>query len=477
MFKSIFKNKNVKDSILYTSGNYFFRISLLISNLISSRILGPSLTGIITYINAIDQNINIAYSTLRSSIEREVPKLNTNDNTEEYEKFVSTSFMVSYIMFILGSIIYYGIYITSDNEYIRKTCIFFILINIIKALSDLLRIYHKSIGNFKAITIMLIIVSILQPILVVTIVNKFFYDGFLWTRIILYGLSVILLVIPLKKYPKLIFHIEWFYLKRMLLHGLPIVAFGLITTLLITLDKIYIKNALGDSMLGYYSIGALIFQVVLVLPESMYGSYFPKYITYIGDQEEKIDKLSNLIRLIIIPVIFTSWIFTPLFVNIFLPKFALGIISAKILILSVYFAASYQMYYYELIRLNKYKKLLIGLTLLMIFFFILYTIAGKLFTSIEQYAFTNVIVFILFAFLVIFITLREMGKKNKDILIKLALELLKIYPLIPVLIIDFYFSYSLKTELIKIFIFSLLYLPILVKNKNYLLNIFSKKND
>jgi O-antigen/teichoic acid export membrane protein len=474
MLKKFLSNKNVKDSVLYTSGNYFFRISLLISNLIASQILGPAITGVVTYINAIDQNINIGYSTVRASLEREIPKLNSTGNTAEAQKFASSSFMLSYLMFLIGSLFYFILYSINTDYYIKITCLFFIAINFLKALSDLLRVYHKSIYNFSAITLTLFIVSLIQPLLVLYAVNEYFYIGFLWTRIFLYGASVFLFIILLKKYPKFVFHLDFKYFKRLFVVGLPIVIFGLIMTILVTIDKFYISHALGDSMLGYYSIGALIFQVILVLPESMYGSYFPKFITYDGNQDEQINKLSTLIRLIIIPVTFLAWLFIPIFIQLILPKFVLGILSAKILIFSVYFAASYQMYYYEIIRLNKFRRLLIGSGAILLFSFGLYSSIHYFFDSIEQYAFANVLVFLVFAFYIIFIAMKEMGKSNKAILKKLGSELIKTYPLVPLLIIDLIYPYSLQTEIIKIVLFSVLYLPFLLKNKQILLNFIKK---
>ena len=174
MLKKILSNKNVKDSVLYTGGNYFFRISLLISNLIASQILGPAITGVITYINAIDQNINIGYSTIRASLEREIPKLNATGNAEESQKFASSSFMLSYLMFLIGSFFYFILYAVNTDYYIKITCLFFIIINFLKALSDLLRVYHKSIYNFSAITLTLFIVSLIQPLLVFYAVNEYF---------------------------------------------------------------------------------------------------------------------------------------------------------------------------------------------------------------------------------------------------------------------------------------------------------------
>jgi O-antigen/teichoic acid export membrane protein len=475
MIKTLLKNKNIKDSVLYTAGNYFFRISLLISNLISSRILGPSITGVITYINAIDQNINIGYSTIRASLEREIPKLNANNETVEAQRFASSSFMLSYLMFIVGSIFYATYSLITTDYYIKITCIFFICINFIKALSDLIRVYHKSLYSFTSITLTLFIVSLIQPFLVYFIVNKYFYVGFLWTRVFLYGTSVLLLIFLLKKYPKIIFDFDFQYFKRLFAVGLPIVIFGLIMTVLVTIDKFYIKHSLGDSMLGYYSIGALIYQVLSVFPESMYGSYFPKFITYKGNQEKQINKLSLLIRITIIPIIIVAWICIPPFVTLILPKFQSGIFSAKILIVSIYFSASYQMYYYEIIRLNKFKRLLIGSGLVLLFSTGLYTLVMYFFTSIEQYAFANILVFMFFAFYVIAIAMKEMGKNNMQIIKKLGNEIIMIYPLLLVLSVDFFFDYSYKIEIMKFFLFIVLYLPMFLKHKEELLNFILKK--
>ena len=348
------------------------------------------------------------------------------------------------------------------------------LLNFLKAFSDLLRIYHKANLNFTSITITLITVSLIQPLIVYYAVNEFFYVGFLWSRVFLFGFSSLLFIVLLKKFPKFVFKLEFDYLKKMFVIGLPIVLFGLMMTVLITIDKFYIKANLGAKTLGYYSIGALIFQVILVLPQSIYGSYFPKFIVYTGNQTKLIDKLSTLIKLIIIPVIFVCWIAIPIFIKLLLPEYVQGIQSAKILTLSAYFAASYQMYYYEIIRRNKFKRLIIGSVLILIFSLTLYTLANNFVNTIDQYAFVNVIVFCVFSLSIISIAIVEMNKPFKVIVRQLIFDLFKIYPLIAVLIIDYLLAYSLKAELLKIIVFIILFIPYVLINKKIILSFTSK---
>lgn len=474
MFKN--KNRNVKDSILYTFGNYIFRISMLITNIIASNLLGPTIAGVIAYINAIDQNINVGYSTVRASLEREIPKLRASKEIDEANKFAASSFTISYLLFLIGSVFYFILYLTNEDEYIKLTCLFFIGINFLKAFSDLLRIYHKANLNFSSITKTLLIISLIQPLLVFYAVNQYFYVGFLWSRVFLFTLSSLLLIVLLKKYPKISFKLEFNYVKKLFAIGLPIVLFGLILTILVTIDKFYIKADLGAESLGYYSIGALIFQLILVLPQSIYGSYFPKFITYLGDQTKQISKLSNLIKLVIVPAIFITWLIIPIFIKLALPEYVLGIQSAKILIFSSYFAASYQMYYFELIRINKFKKLIITTIIILLFCFGLYTFISPYANSIEDYAWINVIVFFVFSFSIIYLTLLEMGKSLKTTIKQMFFDLIKILPLIIVFSIDYVFDYSVKTELIKLTIFIILFSPYLYLNKNVILSFIPKKN-
>ena len=81
--------QNVKDSLLFSFGNYIFQFSSVITNIVVNNILGVAMAGAISYINAIDRNIDLLYSPIRAALERELPRLR-NKNTLEAKIFAES---------------------------------------------------------------------------------------------------------------------------------------------------------------------------------------------------------------------------------------------------------------------------------------------------------------------------------------------------------------------------------------------------
>lgn len=470
-------NPNVSDSLIYASGNYIFRFSSAITNIIVNNLLGPVIAGAIAYINAIDQNVDLLCQPVRSAIERELPVLR-KDNLSSAIIFSEVSFIMSYLLMILGSSIYLFIYLFSQNTYIRIVALFFIGINIIRSFSDLLRIYNAALLNFKGISISLIIVALFQPIIIISLTYIFNLQGLLLGRIVMFIISSFLLYRLILVFPKLRFKINLKIVKEIFILGFPLVLNSVIIVMIITVDKIVIKEYIGLKELGFYSIGSMIFQVLLILPNSIYGSYFPKFIAKTGDQKKNIKLLTQLVGLscaFIASIIY--YLLHPLFYYI-LPKFIQGEQSAKILVLAFYFASLYQMYYYELIRQNKIMTANIFLILIFCLTLILFRFTIGFGFGIQGIAVIMVFIFLLMSVTLIVIALLKMHEPMIDIIKTILSSIVYILPLLGIATVDFVSSNSsFEFQLIKYIFLILMFIIFafhLFRNENIISILFRR---
>lgn len=456
--------QNVKDSLLFSFGNYIFQFSSVITNIVVNNILGVTMAGAISYINAIDRNIDLLYSPIRAALERELPRLR-NKNNLDAKIFAESSFLFSYVLILLGSMIYLFIYLSVENEYIKYAAFFFVFLNVFKALSALLRIYHKSLFNFKYISVTLLITAIIQPLVVIPLVYIYDYNGFFIARIFIFIITVLILIKLLIYVPKIKFNIEFKILKHIYIIGFPLVLYSIISILVITIDKIFIEKYLSLEELGFYSVGTMTFNVLLLLPTSIYGTYYPKFMTKEGNQQKNILIITKIVKTIMIPFIAVSWILIDPMLNLVLPEFIQGSKAAKILFIAFYFSGTYQMYYMDLIRKKKLMKVNLYSGIVVMVSIPAFWLATNYGDNIEWVALTTTLIFFLLSCLNTLLSQKEMKIKTRNRIKTIFLNLAYLFPLLPMFIMDFFyeFEYSLILECIKFGLFCVLFTPFLFK--------------
>jgi O-antigen/teichoic acid export membrane protein len=345
-------HSKVKQAFFYTFGTYFFRISGLVTNLIVTNILGPSIMGVLNYLNGIDLlSSKVLYGTVRAANEREIPIKNSND---EKVQFASKSLLVNFYLFIIGLVIFISISIFSDDELIKRGAILYGIVNVAKGIFDYLRIYQKSLNKIKILSIGLILGSILQPLIILIPSKLFLLDGNLSGKIFFYLLVVVLMYRLFKTqlfYTGYKFPIN--HIKQIIKSGGPIVLNGLITTLLLTQDRFFIYGFLDSTDLGYYGVAVLMFQTLILIPNSLVGAYFPSFIKKRGDHTIIVRNISNLLITVNLFLVFIVYFMLPYIIKILLPDYVNSILTARIFLIGFYFNGVLMIYIIDLIRTNK----------------------------------------------------------------------------------------------------------------------------
>lgn len=345
-----------KEIGMYMIANYVYVGINAISNLFVSKILGPTTLGAISFFNAVDSNFNtFILGIIRSAIEREIPQLDDQDKKREYgeKAFLLTLFGIS-----IFSIVYIIIVFFCEQPIMKQCALWMCVLSFVKGLYDCCRVWHKANFNILQVSYLMLLSAFAIPPIVLVLAYFFDFHGFWFGRIIL---VIVSLCIIIKWMPK--FHLRKFdkpFIKGILYSGGPIIFFGLIQTVYQTIDKFILNSKVGLEQLGYYSIGAMAFSMMLLLPQSFVGAIFPRFVTNKeGNLITTVFDYSVFLQLGSLIVSIGGFYLVPILIESFLPNFEQSIPVINSFFFGFVSYASCQMKYVDLIRVRKIKLLLV----------------------------------------------------------------------------------------------------------------------
>lgn len=344
-----------KEISLYMIANYAYVGLNAISNIFVSNLLGPTVLGAISYFNAIDSNLNsFVLGIIRSSVEREIPQLKEEKKKRE---FGESAFTLNLIFIVLFSILYLIISIFSEQPIMQDCALWLCSLSFVKGLYDFCRIWHKANFNITQVSTIMLISALVTPPTILASSYLFNYNGFWLGRIVIVLISLFIILrwmprIHLRK-PSIKF------VKFILVSGGPIILFGLIQTVYQTLDKYILNNKLGLEELGYYSIGAMAFTMMLLLPQSFVGAIFPRFVARKDeDLRSMVSKYSYYLQLMAVFLSTVGIIVLPPLIRLWLPQYLPSIPVLNTFFLGFVAYSSCQLKYIDLIRTKYIKELL-----------------------------------------------------------------------------------------------------------------------
>lgn len=385
--------KNKKEIGMYMIANYAYIGINAISNLFVSQMLGPSILGAISYFNAIDSNLNsFVLGIIRSSMEREIPQI--FDDVEKKE-FGEKAFTLNLILISIFSLLYLTIGVFSSSTVMYQCAMWVCVLSFIKGLYDCCRIWHKSNFNILEVSYIMLITAFAIPPIVLILSFYYSYNGFWFGRIllVLVSLAVIYKWMPSFKLKK----INQSFIRHIIVSGGPIILLGFIQTVYQTFDKYIINYRLGLEELGYYSIGAMAFSMMLLLPQSFVGAIFPRFVARKDeDLKSLVFKYSTIIQLTTVALSIIGLNFLPGIIRWCLPQYEPSIPVLKMFFIGFVAYSSCQMKYVDLIRTKRIKELLSYSTIPFIISIILFCIyAVKTYNIIDMAFLTSINFFML----------------------------------------------------------------------------------
>ena len=376
--------KIARNILLYSIANYLHTGINAVANIFVSNILGPVSNGIISYYNAITTNVNqVVFGTFRSAVEREVPQI---EEYQEKKHFAQQSFAISFICALIVCILFVVFGSISVDPTMRLCSYMVAILSLVTCLSDFYRIWVKSLNRIPEVSIVMIITSLLIPVFAILFSYWFQLKGFWAGRIILQVVTLVCFLIASKEFFSFV-QIEKEFLKKIFVSGGEIVLFGLFTTGITTMDRFFVKGALGLEQLGYYAIGAMVFTMLMLVPTSITGAVYPKFVGMVNqDLKNQVKQYSIYIDIMCLIVSYIVYFTIPYLIKWVMPGYLPSIPIIQVLLVAFVVYASTQLRYMDIIRKKFMKTLIVYSGIAFFLGIIIFFVISKLSSNIIPFA-------------------------------------------------------------------------------------------
>jgi O-antigen/teichoic acid export membrane protein len=350
---------------IYTTVRYISYIFNGLSGLFIAKILGPSLFGVLSALMLIVLYSNYSHMGLLHAILKKVPFYRGANELNKIEEVKSVGFSVSMLIsFSIGIILFISSFFL--NNITIETANGLRLISIIVILQQF---FQLTISTFRVekkfikVSVMNLIYSIVRFLLIILLGRYFKLEGVLLASIIAYSIIVLYVI----KYEKLgiKLNLDLKKARSLIKIGfLPLIV-GISWVIYTSIDKIMILKYLGKTELGYYSIGILLMELLVYVPQAIGFILMPYFLERYG-QAKEIDKLkpyfiqTNIIITHIMPIIIGAVILImPMLINHILPDYQKSLFVIPTLIITVFFSTLTSITNVFLISIDKEKDIII----------------------------------------------------------------------------------------------------------------------
>lgn len=380
----IINKRTTSKIILYSIANYIHTVINAISNIFVSNILGPTYNGVISYYNAILTNVDqVVFSTFRSSVEREVPQI---ENGEQKIKYAQQAQVLNFYSSLFFSVFFLFFGLFETTPFMRTSAYMVSFFSFFRSTSDFYRIWNKSLNRISLVSTIMIITSMLIPVFAILFSYWFSLHGFWIGRIILQIVTLSCFIIISKEFFKLC-KPDFSIIKKLLISGGEIVMFSLFVSGIQTMDKYFVKSAMGIEQLGFYAIGSMIFTMLMLIPYSITGAVYPRFVGMVNDNlEPQVRKFSIYIEILCVFAAVIVYQIIPFLIKSFMPLYEKSILIVRILLIAFVSYSSVQLKYIDIIRKKNMKQLIFNVAIAFILGILLYVFIYKYFASIENFA-------------------------------------------------------------------------------------------
>lgn len=371
------KQDIISDASIYSSVTILTQIITLIAGILTRRFLGPAQTGVWALLQIILIYAGYALLGVTQAINREIPFYRGKGDhakAEEIKNLVySFSTLVS-LTIAIGCVIYAFLMREHLREELFYGLIFVSALIMLQRSSNLNISFLRGYKLFTLAAKQMVLSAIVNALLVVFFSYRYQVYGFMIAMCLSFLFNIFYIKIHYS------FDFKWYFdLKKiggLIRYGAPLVVVSLLSSLLITIDKLMIAKILGIEQLGLYSVALLTYAYLNSLPKAIGIVLVPNFHQKFGETDSAdslknyLEKSSQVFEVIMPLLIATGWFLIPYFARLALPDFEGSIPPMKYLITSVYWIALLDLYGYFLVVIRKQLLLLpiIGATCVLAFF-------------------------------------------------------------------------------------------------------------
>jgi len=341
------RNTFTKDSlanefIFFSLSTGAYQISRLIVSLVAARWIGPEGFGVWNVLYLFLLYGVLVTLGVPSGMNREVPMLNGKGREDHAHLVANVALWFVLATSLLGAfattlILSFGLVSTISTASLVAMGVLFLTWYVYQYFQMRLR----STIRFRQMTIQQVVFAGLLPLVVLPLTNSYKLTGFISGQAFVAFLAILVI------YRISSFHIEfqfdWSILRRLMKIGFPIMAAGLLFTLLISIDRWVILRFLGVESLGQYTLAILSVSILSLLPAVISQQLYPRMAFRFGSTGEKRSLLPIVLRQslasmgVTLPLITAVFLSMPFFVETFLPDYVAGIRAARIVLVGLAF--------------------------------------------------------------------------------------------------------------------------------------------
>lgn len=354
------RQKIIKDSSHYVGSTVLGQVFSLLRAVLMPVFFNPSQLGIWNLLNLILSYCPHAQLGLTNGMNKEIPMLKGVGNEQEAKNVKDSIFWIN---LLLSSLAMIGLLIASFFVSHELAWPFRILAIVV--LIQMTYYFYFSLlranSQFILVSNGIFLTAVLTTVLVIAMI--YFFANPILGALIGLGSSVLSVLIYWVYKGKYTFHfkIDWKIAKRCFFLGIPILGIGVLESLTVSVDRIFIATSMPAKELGYYALGIMISGMVSLIPGSIASVLYSTMLERFSVNRNPKDVAGLLIGpmrmmwAVIVILIAGIIILIPAAINLFLPKYIPSIPIMQLLIFGSFFQSSSHVPGQFIIAVNKQK--------------------------------------------------------------------------------------------------------------------------
>lgn len=335
-------NAFVREFVAFSTSTILSSGTRFVVNLVAARVLGPAQFGIWNTLNLILLYGPVLLLGVPNGMNRDVPLFRGRGDMAGVARIRSATLGFAIVASVVVGclIVATSGYFSPAGEWVlplQSTAVLFFASQVY----NYWQMYLKSDARFSEMSKQQVWYSLLFPATVIPMLLWLGLTGYVLGQAITALLVSLLIVSSMRLRPVL--SIDWQEVWRLARAGFPIMAVGLLHSLLTTVDRWVILTFLNVEQLGFYSLVIIITSTLMLLPTVVAQQVYPRMAETYG-RTNAVSSLTRLVRLqvicagmITVPVVLVIFLALPWFVNAFLPAYVPGIDAARVALLGLFF--------------------------------------------------------------------------------------------------------------------------------------------
>lgn len=319
----------------------------MVRSFIVARLIGPLMFGTIQGLAIFLLYVPLIQLGYYQAVARELPKRLQAGDQDAVQQISNNGLFMGLLAGLVGLVLYMTIFAIQGLSMSGPTRIAWLLFAGMVALQPVTQFYqmiYNAYGKFVTVSKIKIANSVVFFLLLV-LVLAWDYIG----QLISLLLAAVMIVALYIAYHPIAFglrRIDFAHIAGMIKAGLPILAAALSFNLFFSIDRLFIIGFKGAEAYGYYALGVILFQIAMLVPESIRQIAYRRFNVEFGKSAEETRlrvifwRTFLLVSVVMWMLSVTAYHLAPLFIAWFLPAYAPSLPIVKIFSIVMTFTAS-----------------------------------------------------------------------------------------------------------------------------------------